>query len=81
MIKTTKVICRSDYLQYTNGELIAFYRKRIYEVVKQVEEDGFFISIKGERDVIKMFNSQSFKFHFMYMAEFRDKRIDEIFND
>jgi len=81
MIKTTKVICKTDYLQYESGELIAFYRKKVYEVIKQIEEDEFLISIEGERGVIKMFNSQSFRFHFMDMAEFRDKRIDEIFND
>lgn len=78
MINITKVVCKSDYLQYEKGELIAFYRKKVYEVLKQ---DGLYFDIKGERDHSHCFVLESFKFHFMDMAEFRDKRIDEIFND
>ena len=85
-MKIKKVVCKKDYLQYYHGDLIAFYKNRVYEVIKQalgIEQGGYglYFVIKGERDINNQFDEKSFHLHFMDMAEFRDSRIDEILND
>lgn len=75
---TKKVYCKNNYLQYSHGKLIAFYKNKIYDVIDEYLDT---LSIEGERDICSTFSIKTFNFHFINMSEFRENRINEILND